>query len=74
VNAEGVGGQTPLMEAADEPGVSFDQEHAEVARLLLAARASVNTSDSDGWTAPHHGTRWAEGCGYSVGSRSQRKR
>jgi ankyrin repeat protein len=57
VNALGAGGRTPLMQAVDEPRASFDQEHAEVVQLLLAAGASVGASDNDGWTALHLGTR-----------------
>jgi len=57
VNALGAAGRTPLMEAVDEPRGSFDQEHAEVVQLLLAAGASVSASDNDGCTALHHGTR-----------------
>ena len=50
-------GKTPLMEAVDEPGEFFDDDHLTIAQWLLAAGANVGARDVHGWTALHYAAR-----------------
>jgi ankyrin repeat protein len=51
------GGKTPLMEAVDEPGESFDASREAVAVALLAGGADVTARDELGRTALHYAGR-----------------
>ena len=45
------------MEAVNEPGEFFDDDHLTIAQTLLAAGANVSARDPQGWTALHYATR-----------------
>ena len=45
------------MEAVNEPGEFFDDDHLAIAQSLLAAGANVGARDPQGWTALHYAAR-----------------
>jgi cytohesin len=54
---KGTSGKTPLMEAVDEPGEFFDENHLAIAELLVDAGADYAARDPLGRTALHCAAR-----------------